>query len=156
VTTGRGAFAPSSRSLSGGFEIEGSVETAFELFSPLGEKLWVPGWNPEILHPPGATWERGLVFRTQEEQGEAVWVVTSFDRERHEVEYFRLEAGRYVASVRVRCHARGARHTEAKVTYAFVGLSEAGNREIEGLTQRAYEEKMKRWRGWIGRHLASL
>jgi hypothetical protein len=142
-------FSPASVELSGGFAIAAPVDAAFELFSPLGERSWVPGWDPELLHPPGVTWARGLIFRTREELGEAVWIVTALDRDRHEVEYWRVEAGRYVATVRVRCHAPDSGATEVAVTYRFVGLSDAGNREIAGMSPAAYAEKMLRWKGWI-------
>jgi hypothetical protein len=114
----------------------------------------VPGWSPEFLHPPGAEWERGLIFRTREELGEAVWVVTVLDRERHEVEYYRVEPGRYVARVRVGCQPEGSRQTDVDVTYTFVGLSDAGNREIGGMSQAAYGQKMERWQGWISGYLS--
>ena len=146
-------FVPRSIELTGGFALAATPERCFELFSPLGEKQWVPGWDPELLYPPGATWERGLIFRTQEELGEAVWVVTALDRQRHEVEYHRVEPGRYVARVRVGCEARG-QQTQVRVAYAFVGLSEAGNHEIAGMSAAAYEAKMKRWQTWIDGHLA--
>src|SRR3990170_1901982 len=133
-------FAARSIELSGCFILSVPPDVAFELFSPLGEKLWVPDWNPELLYPPGFSWERGLIFRTAEERGEAVWVVTALDRERHEVEYHRVEAGRYVATVRV--------------TYLFVGLSEVGNQDIAAMSQTSYEEKMRRWQDWIHRHLS--
>jgi hypothetical protein len=142
-------FAASSVDLSGGFAVSAPLGAVFELFSPLGEKRWVPDWSPELLHPPGVQWERGQVFRTQEELGEAVWVVTVLDRERHEVEYHRIEPTRYVAKVRVQCHARGAQQTDVAVTYTFVGLSDAGNRDIAAMSQAAYEQKMKRWQAWI-------
>jgi hypothetical protein len=114
----------------------------------------VTGWDPELLHPPGATWERGLLFRTREERGEAIWIVTALDRERHEVEYHRVEAGRYVAKVEVRCCGQGDAATDVRVAYTFVGLSEAGNREIAAMSAQAFEEKMLRWRNWIRRHLS--
>jgi hypothetical protein len=155
VTGERPEFAARSVELSGGFAISASVDVAFELFSPLGEKSWVPGWKPELLHPPGVAWERGLIFRTQEELGEAVWVVSALDRERHEVEYHRIEPGRYLARVRVWCQGQGPRRTAVAVTYTFVGLSDAGNREIDAMSQRAYEEKMSRWHGWISDHLSA-
>jgi hypothetical protein len=154
VTGERPAFAARSVDLSGGFAIEAPLEAAFELFSPLGERRWVPDWNPELLHPPGVAWERGLVFRTQGDLGEAVWVVTGLDRDRHEVEYHRIEPGRYVARVRVQCRGRGPRQTAVAVAYTFVGLSDAGNREIEAMSPRAYQEKMKSWQSWIGGHLS--
>lgn len=126
----------------------------FELFSPLGEKRWVPDWSPELLHPPGVQWERGQVFRTQEELGEAIGVVTVLDRERHEVEYHRIEPARYVARVRVQCQARSVQQTEVAVTYTFVGLSDAGNHDIAAMSQAAYEQKMKPWQGWISGYLS--
>jgi hypothetical protein len=147
-------FVAASVELSGGFSISSRLERAFELFSPMGETLWVPDWNPELLHPPGTEWARGLIFRTQEEEGEAVWVVTNLDRERHEVEYHRVEPTRYVARVHVQCRARDVSDTEVKITYSFVGLSNAGNRQIEAMSERTFEEKMKRWHGWIGTYLS--
>jgi Polyketide cyclase / dehydrase and lipid transport len=146
--------SPASIDLKGGFSIDAPVDTAFELFSPLGEKRWVPSWNPELLHPPGETWARGLIFRTKEQRGEAVWFVTDLNRERHEVEYSRVDPTRYVARVRVQCKARGAGKTDVTVTYTFVGLTPGGNREIKSMTESAYEDKMKRWQGWIAACLA--
>lgn len=143
---------PRSVELSGRFRTPCDVATAFELFSPLGEKLWVPGWDPELLHPPGRSWERGLVFRTREERGDAIWIVTALERQRHEVEYHRVEAGRYVARVMVGCRAVDG-DTEVEVRYVFVGLSEIGNDDIAAMTGAAFEEKMRRWQRWIARHL---
>ena len=140
--------------LSGGFTVAGTVDVVFELFSPLGEKAWVPGWDPEIIHPPGVAWARGLVFRTREERGEAIWIVTALDRRRHEVEYQRVEPGRCVARVSVACSAPSEQETDVRVSYAFVGLSPAGNGDIARMSTESYEEKMRRWQGWIAGHLA--
>jgi hypothetical protein len=145
-------FKARSIELSGAFTLLEPPEATFDLFSPLGEKSWVPGWDPELIHPPGAIWERGLVFRTREERGEAIWVVTALDRERHEVEYHRVEAGRYVARVHVRCSPVGSGQTNVRVTYTFVGLSDVGNQDIAAMSAKAYEEKMARWQGWIATH----
>ena len=147
-------FAARTIELRGAFPLSVPPDAAFEFFSPLGEKLWVPGWNPELLHPPGVSWERGLIFRTTEERGEAVWVVTALDRQRHEVEYHRVEAGRYVARVSVHCCPHASLQTEVRVTYIFVGLSEAGNQDIAAMSPQSYAEKMRRWQEWIHRHLS--
>ena len=142
-------FHARSVELRSGFTLPAPPDETFQLFSPLGEKAWVPGWDPELVHPPGASWERGLIFRTREERGDAIWIVTALDRERHEVEYFRVEAGRYVARVAVQCSLHAGGGTDVRVTYAFVGLSEAGNEDIAAMSGQAYEEKMRRWEGWI-------
>jgi hypothetical protein len=147
-------FEARSIELSGGFALAAAPDAAFELFSPLGEKRWVPGWNPELLHPPGVSWERGLIFRTTEERGEAVWVVTALDRSRREVEYHRVEAGRYVARVSVLCGPHAGGQTEVRVTYLFVGLSEVGNQDIAAMSPQSFEDKMRRWQEWIRRHLS--
>ncbi len=134
----------------GHFSVDAPIQTVFELFSPLGERLWVPGWNPELLHPPDVRWGQGQIFRTQEEAGEAIWIVTGLSREAHQVEYHRVEPRRYVARIRVKCTALRDRNTEVATTYAFVGLSRKGNDEIRAMTVEAYSEKMKRWKQWIG------
>ena len=108
----------------------------------------------ELIHPPGVSWERGLIFRTHEERGEAVWVVTTLDRDLHAVEYYRVEAGRYVGHVEVRCTDSAGSRTDVRVTYTFVGLSDVGNQDIAAMSPRAYEEKMRRWQGWITKHLS--
>ena len=142
-------FSPASAEFTGELGIAWPADEAFELFSPLGEKRWVPGWNPELLHPPGATWERGLIFRTTEMYGDAVWLVTAFDRAARDVEYYRVEPGRYVARVRVQCVAADDRRSRVHVTYAFVGLSDSGNAEILQMTRADYDAKMQRWERWI-------
>jgi len=146
-------FTARSIELGGGFTLPAPPDATFELFSPLGEKRWVPGWDPELIHPHGATWERGLIFRTREERGDAIWVVTALDRDRHDVEYHRVEAGRYVARVQVRCSPAAGGQTDVRVTYTFVGLSDTGNQDIEAMSPQAYEEKMIRWQSWITAHL---
>lgn len=147
-------FTARSIDLSGAFTLPMAPEAAFPLFSPVGEKRWVPGWDPELVHPPGVEWERGLIFRTREERGEAIWVVTALDRQRHDVEYHRVEAGRYVARVHVRCTAAAAGGTDVQVTYTFVGLSDVGNADIAAMSREAYVEKMQRWQGWITKAIA--
>jgi hypothetical protein len=147
-------FAPRSVELKGGFVLESPVTAVFDLFSPLGERAWVPGWSPELLHPPGATWERGQVFRTGNDVQQAVWVVTDLDPLSQTVEYHRIEPGRYVARVSVKCFQRATEKTEVTVSYLFVGLSEAGNAEIAEMTNESFARKMEQWKRWIDGYMA--
>jgi hypothetical protein len=146
-------FVPRSVVLTGRVNVSASVERAFRIFSPLGEKLWVPGWDPELLFPPSVVWEEGLIFRTSEETGEAVWIVTRLDVSAHRVVYHRVEPGRYVARVEVCCNALADDLSEATTTYSFVGLSDSGNDEIATMTQDSYDAKMVRWTNWINHYL---
>jgi len=147
-------FVPRSVRLEGHFPVGRPVAEVFEPFSPIGETLWVPGWSPELLYPPGVSWERGLIFRTREESGEAVWVVTHLDRTGREVEYHRVEPGRHVARVAVRCAELGPRETEVRTSYTYVGLSDHGNAGLAEMTEAAYDHKMRTWRSWIEEHFA--
>jgi hypothetical protein len=115
--------------------------------------LWVPEWAPEYLYPADTKWAEGQIFRTREEMGEAIWLVTRLDRALHRVEYHRVEPGRYVAHIAVSCRPLPNRRTEVSTAYSFIGLSEVGNGEIAAMTQQAYDAKMSRWTGWIKRHL---
>lgn len=142
-------FVSTSVEFTGTVTVALPADEAFELFSPLGETRWVPEWNPELLHPPGAVWERGQIFRTREMYGDAVWIVTALDPASRDVEYHRVEPGRYVARVRVRCDGLGARRTQVQVRYAFIGLSGEGNAEIARMTPAEFDEKMQRWDRWI-------
>ncbi len=150
------SFAADSKILSGVIQLAGPVSDTFQLFSPLGEKLWVPGWNPELLYPPGAIWQEELIFRTRNETAEALWVITKLDMTVHHVVYHRVEPGRYVARVQVDCTARADHATEARVEYSFIGLSESGNREIAAMTQDCYAAKMASWEKWINDYLKSV
>lgn len=147
-------FIAHSVEFNGRFVVAGPIEEVFDLFSPLGERFWVPDWNPELLYPSGVAWARGQIFRTQGESGEAVWVVTALTRESHEVEYHRVEPCRYVARVRVKCRAPAHHVTEVSTSYTFIGLTAEGNDAIAAMTDASYAEKMQRWERWISQHIA--
>ncbi len=139
----------SAVTFTGAFVVNGPIDTVFPLFSPEGEKEWVPGWNPETLFPPEATWGEGLVFRTHEESGPATWVVNHFDSASHNVVYHRLEPEHYVARVEVTCRSKTNTTTEVTVQYTFVPLTPKGLAAIVAMTDESYKEKMMRWQRWI-------
>ena len=78
-----------------------------------------------------------------------MWVVSRLERLAHRVGYYRIEPERYVARIYVACRSAGRGTTEASVAYTFIGLSEAGNRDIAAMTQADYVEKLARWERWI-------
>lgn len=143
------SFEAGTVQLKGGLRVGAPPDHVFPLFSPLGERAWVPGWDPEILYPHGASWTRGMVFRTRSDSGDALWIVTRLDPDAHEVEYRRVEPGRYVVRISVRCTADPAPGTAVSIEYEFVGLSESGNAEIAAMTQEGYAQKMRQWEAWI-------
>jgi hypothetical protein len=149
------AFESHSASFTGDFTVNGTVDEVFPLFSPDGERSWVPEWDPELLHPRGAVWQEGLIFRTREECGDAIWIVRRLDQSHHIVAYDRVEPERYVARVKVQCSAAGQGRTDVTTTYEFIGLSDTGNHEIGAMTPDAYAAKMRRWQQWIDDSVSS-
>jgi hypothetical protein len=143
------SFVPKSRTFNGSVNMMVEPSEAFPLFSPVGEKRWVPDWKPDLLYPIGVDWEEGQLFCTREEYGDAIWLVSRLDRTNRKVLYYRFEPGRYVARIDVSVIPFGDLHSRAIIAYSFVGLSESGNNEIEGMSQRDYDEKMKRWSDWL-------
>jgi len=148
-------FLPGTASFTGRIRLNGSVERVFPLFSPIGEKGWVPGWDPEILHPIGGFWEEGLIFRTSEEGGMAIWIVSNLDITAHRVSYHRVEPTLYVARIDVTCDEMSIGVTDVSTVYSFVGLSEEGNDAISVMTATEYAAKMVRWTSWLESCLAS-
>ena len=147
------AFAAKSRTLEGTIRVSGPIDEIFPLFSPVGEREWVPGWQPELLHPPGVAWEEGMVFRTQEELGPAVWMMTRLDHDTHRAEYVRVEPERYVARVGVHCVPADTQHVDVAVSYTFIGLSARGNNDIDAMNQEEYVAKLRLWQSRIAEHL---
>ena len=147
----------SSRSVtfSGHFHLNAPVERVFPLFSPLGEKYWVPGWDPEIVYPIDREWEEGMVFRTTEESGIAVWFISRLELSIHRVEYIRVEPNHLVARIEVKCTGKSADSTEVLTQYSFIGLSPAGNDAIGIMPAKEYDSKMARWAAWLEGHLSS-
>ena len=102
---------------------------------------------------PNVEWAEGQLFLTREELGNAIWVVSQLDPKGSHVVYHRVEAGRYVAQIVVRCCQATSDVTEVVIVYHFVGLSDRGNQEIDAMSQGAYEEKMARWTLWLNEYL---
>ena len=143
------SFVPKSCAFRGSITLGVKPSESFSLFSPLGEMQWVPGWEPDLLYPRCDDWAEGQLFRTREEFGDALWIVSKLDEENRNVLYYRVEPGRYVAKIDISVRPTDGAHSRIIVVYSFVGLSEGGNTEIEEMSQRAYDEKMKRWSGWL-------
>lgn len=139
----------------GSVRVAAPVEVAFPLFSPTGERLWVPGWNPEPIFPPTDSWREGTVFRTREESGDAIWIVTHLDNELHRVTYHRVEPDALVARIDVVTKPAGEHASETLIDYTFIGLSRRGNDAISAMNERDFERKMERWTAWITDHLDS-
>jgi hypothetical protein len=150
-----GAFRAAAVTRTGHLQFDAGVETVFPLFTPLGEKHWAKGWDPEILFPKDRDVAQGMVFRTREGV-EHVWTLVRYDAANTTVAYNVVAEGVLVRQIQVRCHANGPARTEVEVNDSYISLSADGNAFIERLTEAAYEKKMAIWKEAIGGYLAGI
>ena len=139
------------------FEMALPVSELFPLFSPEGEKYWVPGW--EYQNVMGTTdLSEDYVFLTKSHDHgttDAIWLVKKYEREAHLVEFYRIEPGDKVGLVKVKCTELAAGRTEVEVTYRYIALSETGERFISGFTAEAYKEFIGEWQELLRDYFAS-
>jgi hypothetical protein len=135
-------------------EIQAPPDVVFPLFTPLGEKKWVEGWEPVAHYPPSGEATEGAVFTTRAE-GEpvTVWAIVAFDAETRYANYLRVRPGSRVAWVQVRCEEAMSGTTRVQVTYTFTALSEEGNRYVSDFTEARYREYIDSWKDTIHRFL---
>ena len=131
--------------LSGRVAVSASPSEAFVYFTPEGERLWVPDWDPEYLHPPDGALAEGLVFRTQHGGEATLWLVSRLDRASGAIEYVRVTPGSRMGTVSVRVSAVGdGTRSEATVTYRLTSLSPAGDRLL-GTFAAAFPGMLAEW-----------
>ena len=103
-------------------QLHGSVpvplppDEAFDLFTPEGERAWVPGWEPRF--PAGDDLAPGTTFLTHEQ---TIWVIA--DRSPSSVRYARVTPGVHSGTVEVRVEAADG-GTRAQVSYDLTALGD--------------------------------
>jgi len=140
---------------SGRFHLDAPVGKVFPLLTPIGEKDWVEGWNPEFLHPADGRTEAGMVFRTGHGGETTLWACADFDPDRHRARYCRVVPGSRMGFVTVACRAEAPDRTEVEVTYAMTALAGDAAEALAGLDEAAYARMLDEWQAGIGRLLAA-
>ena len=140
-----------------GFDISQPVEQVFPLFSPEGEKHWVPNWDYENIM--GTTeLSEDYVFLTgshDDASTDAIWLVKRYVPEKWFIQFYRVEPEDKIGVVTVQC-ARTCDHvTHVEVTYQYIPLSEKGHRFINGFTMEIYKKFIDEWRGLLLRYFES-
>jgi Polyketide cyclase / dehydrase and lipid transport len=100
--------------LHGTVEVPLPPEEALALFTPAGERSWVPGWDPQFAS--GEDTSPGTTFTTHD--GHTFWVIA--DHSPDTMRYARVTPGVHAGTVEVRCEPAGTA-TRAHVTYDLTG-----------------------------------
>jgi hypothetical protein len=148
-------FAPIHVVRQHAFQLPIPAPRALQLFTPEGEKAWVPNWNPRFLHPSDGAPEIGAVFVTQSDSdtSETIWLVLEHDRSVGQLSYARISPTSRLARVDVSVTAESDRSCRVCVAYEYTALSEAGNTYLMGFTQEYFRSYIDSWRVLILEHL---
>lgn len=124
---------------------------ALPLFTPEGERAWVPDWDPEPIHAPDGTMSReGAVFRTAAGGEETLWLVLRVDVQAGAADYVRVTPDHRIGTVRVRCTPDGPGASTVEVRYRLTALSPAGREALSSVTPAAFEAEIRGWEAAIG------
>jgi len=139
--------------VSGTIRVAAPAARAFPFFTPDGERAWVPGWDPEYLHPADGALRQGLTFRTRHGGEETLWLVSGVAAP-DAVDYVRVTPGSRMGVVSVRVAAADHASSNVTVTYRLTSLSAAADPAVEQFAG-GFPEMLAGWERTIGSLLAS-
>ena len=139
------------------FEIAISIKDLFPLFSPEGEKYWVPGWDYENVM--GTTeLSEDYVFLTKAHDHrtkDAIWIVKKYDPKSHFVQFYKIEPGDKIGVVTVKCSEQEAERTSVEVTYKYIALSATGEGFVSEFSESVYEKFIGEWQTLLSNYFRS-
>ena len=140
------------------FEMNRPVETLFPLFSPEGEKCWVPGWDYENVMGTTELFEDYVFLTKNHDHGtaDAIWIVKKYDPKSHFVQFYKIEPEDKIGVVTVNCTELAPERTKIEVTYKYTGLSAAAEKFFSEFSARAYEEFIGQWQTLLSNYFQSL
>lgn len=141
-------------SRSGEFNLACSTEEAFPMFSPDGERTWVPRWNPQPVFPRTIDFTRDTVFRQGDGDEEAIWTIVDVDVESHRAEYVRVAPASHAAHIVVKVEPVNSQNCRVSVTYTVTVFGKDCASLLDAFSESAYAEKMLNWKRQITACLA--
>jgi hypothetical protein len=140
--------APRNIAHSGTLTVDAAPGHAFQLFTAPGEKLWIDGWDPDVLSG-GDGRARGAVFVTNVKGEKAFWVVVDYDDVALRARYARIAPGTLAGTVEVVARDDGVGTTEVSVTYELTALTGEGNEQLARFDSRAFDRMLGDWQRLI-------
>jgi hypothetical protein len=131
-----------------GFTIFQPIDSLFPLFSPEGERLWVPDWTYEnIMGTTDLSEDYVFVTKNHDHTStDAIWLVKRYKPESHFIQFYKVEPEDKVGVVTVQCFQKAENLTEVEVSYEYIGLSEKGCDFIKSFSFDVYERFISEWK----------
>ena len=133
------------------------IEDLFPLFSPEGEKHWVPGWDYENVMGTTELSEDYIFLTKTHDHGttDAIWIVKKFDPKSHFVQYYKIEPEDKIGVVTVKCTELDVERTKVQVTYKYTALSAVGEKFVSEFSDNVYEDFIYERQTLLTTHLKS-
>ncbi len=140
------------------FNIDQAIDNLFPLFTPEGEKLWVPDWDYENIMGSMQLKEDYIFLTKDHDHGstEAIWLIKKFDPENYFVQYYKVEPKNKVGIITVSCSKIGQNSTKTQVSYEYIGLSEKGNKFIESFDSEQYDVFINEWEFLLKKYFETI
>ena len=133
----------------GEFDLPCDADTAFPLFSPEGEREWVPGWDPIAVYPETIAFTANTVFRLGQGSEESVWTILEADSQSHSAEYVRIAPASHAARISVKIEPVSPNRSHVVVTYALTEFGGHTSNLMESFSEGAYAQRMRDWQRQI-------
>ncbi len=137
---------------SGQFELPLPAAEAIWLFTPEGERVWVPGWDPQYAAGSPSE-DPGTVFTTDVHGLETVWVIVEINRSLGSASYARLTPGHHAGMVSVQCVDAQPGYCAVKVSYEMSLLGDRESSGLEAYSPPDFDKMMQDWSGAIREYL---
>ena len=129
----------------GSLRVAAPLERAFPYFTPDGERLYVPGFDPQYLHPLTGEQGEGAIFTTDHNGEDTLWMVLRFSPAEGQAEYARVTPGSRRGSVSVSLERLDQSTTQATISYDLTSTSEAGDQKLAAFTDQAFAATLAEW-----------
>lgn len=139
------------------FEMAIPIAALFQLFSPEGEKQWVPGWDYEnVMGTTELSEDYVFLTKTHDHRTtDAIWIVKKYDPKSHFVQFYKIEPEDKIGVVTVQCTELEAERTKVQITYKYIALSATGERFVSEFSESAYEEFIGQWQTLLSNYSES-
>ena len=139
------------------FKMNVPIADIFPLFSPEGEKHWVPGWDyKNVMGTTELSDDYVFLTKTHDHgTSDAIWIVKKYDPKLHFVQFYKIEPGEKIGVVTVKCTELEASKTMIRVTYKYLALSKGGEEFITVFNESTYEEFIDEWQKFLTNYFKS-
>ena len=155
--------------------LEAAPDRVLPLLTPLGERAWASGWEPDMRwEPPGGGAGTLFVTRhpghpvsrtpgTPEEQSsgaahpgsETTWLLDAWEPAAGHVHYVHVTPGSDVTEIDIQLRADGKDRTIATVRYTWTSLGEPGQALVRSKTPESYRRFMQEWERELNHYLTT-